>query len=390
MVSPKYTASRRSDAVYRTDFGNGVALCNCPGYARWSHCIHTKEALENMGDEITSTAIVPLDVAAKPSALPSVSELQVMLAIADRVPSMKGMVPDSVKTSDQAFALMLAGYELGVKPMVSLRHVFVINGRTEPSSQLMTGVVKARDTSAEFIFHERTNEACDVELCRGGKTVIRIRYTIEDAKRSGQANKPGPWKLYTADMLSWAALKRCCRIGAPDLINAVGTVEVEYAGELQDGFPRIEAPSGVDIAEADDAVSATIAEQATEPPLAPLGGEDAEQASLAPVDASPEQGRPAPPPPPNEPEPAPVPNDPGDYDKPERGQGQRHTMENVDWALMVSSLKGKGVLPSDIGHFFGLNRTATRDEIVEWLNKDVDNNTVVRLVEGARKTKRPA
>ena len=51
-------------------------------------------------------------------------------------------------------AVMLAGWEVGAKPMTALRHMFVVNGRTEPDAQLMMGIVKARDPSARFQFQE--------------------------------------------------------------------------------------------------------------------------------------------------------------------------------------------------------------------------------------------
>src|SRR5207244_565354 len=129
-------------------------------------------------------------------------------------------------------AVLLAGWELGVKPMTAFRHIFVVNGRTEPDAQVMMGLVRAKDPSAQFIFHQYTAEYCDVELRRGGESVIRVMYTIDDAIRSGQTAKGGPWKQYPRDMCAWAAVKRACRLGAPDLVNAIPSVMEGDAADL--------------------------------------------------------------------------------------------------------------------------------------------------------------
>ena len=224
-----------SERIYRVDAYRGVAVCNCPGYRSHGHCRHEKEVRDEM--EENTQALVPIEVTPPKTTLPQLHEIELMSAIAQRVSQAEGMIPDSIKTPDQAFAIMLAGWELGARPMSSFRHIFTVNGKTEPDAQLMMGVVKARDPSANFIFHEMSSDRCDATLERAGHVPLRMDYTMEDATQSGQANKPGPWKNYTADMLRWACIKRLCRIGAPDLINAVAGVSVENASDLLNTLP---------------------------------------------------------------------------------------------------------------------------------------------------------
>jgi hypothetical protein len=150
-------------------------------------------------------------------------------------------VPAAVDTPAKAFAIMLAGWEVGAKPMTALRHMFVINGRTEPDAQLMMGIVKARDPSARFVFHSRADDLCDVELFRGGRPVVRLAYTAADAERAGLLKKGGPWTQYRKDMMAWAAVKRVCRLGAPDLINAISGVDVGEAGDMMGDLPDEDA-----------------------------------------------------------------------------------------------------------------------------------------------------
>lgn len=232
-----------------------------------------------------SKALVPIHVTPPATTLPTIPEVQIIKTIANSVIEARGhAVPAGIDSPEKAFAVMLAGWELGLKPMTALRHCFVVNGRTEPDAQAMMGVVQARDPTARFVFHERTREACEVELQRGGQTIIRSRYTIEDAQASGQTKREGsPWRLYPRDMLAWAAVKRACRFGAPDLINAIAGTDVGEAAEVMDALPT----------EAAEAIPAEAipAEALVNPGDEPI---DAESREVPPAEAEPAQAEAAP------------------------------------------------------------------------------------------------
>jgi len=189
-----------------------------------------------------SRALVPIEVSPPVAVLPTRPEIGIMTELARSVVNARGhAVPAAVDTPAKAFAIMLAGWEVGAKPMTALRHMFVINGRTEPDAQLMMGIVKARDPSARFVFHSRADDLCDVELFRGGRPVVRLAYTAADAERAGLLKKGGPWTQYRKDMMAWAAVKRVCRLGAPDLINAISGVDVGEAGDMMGDLPDEDA-----------------------------------------------------------------------------------------------------------------------------------------------------
>ena len=207
----------------------------------------------------------PLEVSIPPRSLPTQAELSVMGKIAQTLVQARGhSVPKEIDSAAKAAAVLLAGWELGVKPMTAFRHIFVVNGRTEPDAQVMMGLVRAKDPSAQFIFHVYTTSACEVELRRGGKHVVTGMYTMEDARASGQLAKGGPWKQYPRDMLAWAAVKRACRLGAPDLVNAIPSVMEGDAADLLEENQRTEEAeaewSGRVDPEADDELEAAYAE----------------------------------------------------------------------------------------------------------------------------------
>ena len=218
------------------------AVCDCPGFLSHHHCKHMEEIMNDLKvDPWESKSLVPLETRPPSALLPSREEISVMGMLAKSVILARGhAVPAALDSAGKAFAVMLAGWELGLKPMTALRHVFVVNGRTEPDAQVMRGIVLARDRTAEFI-DSRTEDSHTVELWRGGKLRVSCTYTMQDAQRSGQASKPGPWQQYTADMLAWAATKRACRLGAPDLINEIeaGSIAVDEAEAM---LPTEESP----------------------------------------------------------------------------------------------------------------------------------------------------
>lgn len=191
---------------------------------------------ENIPDEraLTEGTEPPAPVAVSPPTrvLPTMQELGLMSAIARTLVNARGhAVPKDIDSPSKAAAVLLAGWELGLRPMTAFRHVYVVNGRTDVDAQVMMGLVKAKEPEADFIFHAYTSQACKVELRRPGRTPIVVEYTAEDAKASGQLDKPGPWKGYRRDMLAWAAVKRACKLGAPDIINAIPSVDV---GDMPD------------------------------------------------------------------------------------------------------------------------------------------------------------
>lgn len=228
----------------------------------------------NSGGSTAVVQYVPQPIAlGQARGLPTVPEIEIMRVIASTVAKAAGMVPDWIKTEEQALAVMIAGHEMGLAPMTALRHVFIVNGRTEFDSQILMGLIKAGDPSADFEFERLDREGCIVTLHRAGKRPLRVSYLKADAEASGQLtpkqrkkyapddwywdaaakkNKlksnarsigmediPGPWQLYPRDMYAWAAIKRTGRLGAPEIINGIPTHAIR---ELIEAPAWVKAP----------------------------------------------------------------------------------------------------------------------------------------------------
>lgn len=127
-----------------------------------------------------------------------------------------GLVPRGL-TPEQAYLSLLAGRELGLSDVQSLRLVQAIEGRIALTAQAMGGLLQRAGGS--IIWHESTDEAADVEVRFGG-SVRRTRWTIEMAKRAGLAGR-GTWQRYPMAMLSARALSDACRYAAPSVLAGV-------------------------------------------------------------------------------------------------------------------------------------------------------------------------
>lgn len=207
---------------------------------------------------------MPFEARRPGSGLPTMPELSVIMAIAGTAGMTQGMVPSYVKTKEQAAAIMIAGHELGLGPMNSLQHLFVVNGKIQPDGQAMAAVAMANDPTIRFEITETSAEACSITMHRRGGA-MKFEATIQDAKRAGLV-KPGPWEKFPADMLRWFVIKRLCRLGAADVMNAVQPVVTMAGAEnlLEAAAPMLEAPDpDVEIPEVE---IATVAEPSAEGP----------------------------------------------------------------------------------------------------------------------------
>lgn len=209
--------------------------CTCPGYEFHGHCWAIEYVREERAMTNETTALVPMKVEPPKSILPSQDELSVIGTLAKTVVMAHGhAVPKEIDSPAKAAAVMLAGRELGVPPMSALRHIAVVNGKTEPDAQLMAGIIVAHEPDALFEVIEQTEDSCTVRFTRpsrGRDARWEYTYSLADAKRAQLADKGG-WKTFPKDMMRWAAIKRLARTYAPDLINGVGTIEVGAMGSL--------------------------------------------------------------------------------------------------------------------------------------------------------------
>ena len=161
--------------------------------------------------------------------------------------------------------LMQTAQDLGVPPVASLQHIHIITTTQSVTvslgAHLIMGII-AR-AKAGTIAIDEGDDYCELTGKRPGGVVEEhtVRYTIEDARQAGLADKH-TWKSHRRDMLYARALGRLSRRMWPDLLFGM-----YVQGEIPDE-DAIPAPSVATVTvEPDDNVIDSTAREvpATEP-----------------------------------------------------------------------------------------------------------------------------
>lgn len=136
-----------------------------------------------------------------------------------------GFLPKAIDTPEKAIAIMMAGRELGIEPMRSIRELHVIDGKVGISAKLMSSLVYERLPTATLKITETNDASCTVIAGRpGDDKPASFTFTIDDAKRAGLLEKD-VWKKWTRDMLRNRAISEACRAVFPDVVGGAYTPE---------------------------------------------------------------------------------------------------------------------------------------------------------------------
>lgn len=128
------------------------------------------------------------------------------------------LLPEALagKPSD-ILATILAGAELGLAPMQSLRGIVIIKGKPTLSADTMGALVKRRRDVCEYlVVRESSDKRATYETKRvGDPSPTSLSFTSDDAVRAKLNGEN--WQKYPAAMLRARALSAICRSVYPDL-----------------------------------------------------------------------------------------------------------------------------------------------------------------------------
>jgi hypothetical protein len=141
-------------------------------------------------------------------------------------------------------AAILAGRELGIGPMTSLRHVQLVEG----SPSLSAEYKRARVLSAghEFDILDLSTTRCRVAGRRRGSTKppLEVTFTIEDAQRAGLIKPRGAWVTRPRRMLFARAGTELCDFLFADATNGLATTELLDGDTGEDELAGYDEPDG--------------------------------------------------------------------------------------------------------------------------------------------------
>jgi hypothetical protein len=130
-------------------------------------------------------------------------------------------------TPAAVLSTVLAGRELGLPAMASLRGIHIVEGRHMLSSDLLRALVIRSGLAKTFRCTERTAERATFITQRGDEPPMELSYTIAEAAGAGLVKPKSGWEKNPADMLVARASAKLARLVYPDLVHGLYT-EAEF------------------------------------------------------------------------------------------------------------------------------------------------------------------
>lgn len=172
--------------------------------------------------------------------------------LADRFAKSALIPGDLRQRPEDVFVTLLAGHELGLAPMASLRAIHVVKGKPILSADAMVAIVLGRGACEYFLCIEETDSSVTYETKRTGAPMAqRATWTIRDAERAGLANGDN-WRKYPRAMLKARCKASLARDVYPDVLagcyeeseaSEVGVLDVQVVEKLPAQAKQADAPS---------------------------------------------------------------------------------------------------------------------------------------------------
>lgn len=148
-----------------------------------------------------------------------------------------GFLPQGIKTSEQALAIIMTGRELGIPPMASFSTINVIQGKPTVSPQLMLALIN-RSGQLEDMRLNTGERGATCTMKRRGRQPYTAHFGPDEARAMGLSAKDN-YKKQAPTMYQWRAVAQAARAVFPDVVLGLYTpdemgadVRVTEAGEM--------------------------------------------------------------------------------------------------------------------------------------------------------------
>lgn len=140
-------------------------------------------------------------------------------------------------------AAILAGAELGLKPMATLKSIDVIQGTPALRAHAMRGIVQKQGHEIELV--ESTPERCVMRGRRKGSEAWQtVEWTIQRAAQMKLTEK-AEWKKQPQNMLVARTTGELCRLIASDALHGMPYVSEELEGTVHAEVVPAKAPLSI-------------------------------------------------------------------------------------------------------------------------------------------------
>lgn len=214
--------------------------------------------------------------------MPTTEELTALERLAERLFKGKAF-PDTVRSVDTAFAILLKGWELGMPAMAAAAGIAIVSGKVSLGADATAGAcLRHRDICLYFSLVESTGEVARYETRRAGAPApVVLAYTIAQAKTAGLTGS-STWQKHAPAMLRARCAAALARAVYPDLV--AGCYDPDEAAEIRGEYARTEPVAAPSLATVE---TPSIAALGVEAPAAPAplafaspGLSDAELAAM--------------------------------------------------------------------------------------------------------------
>lgn len=167
-----------------------------------------------------------------------ISNLAVSIAKTSFAGQLRGQV-------EEVTAVILAGHELGLKPMAALKSMDIIQGTPALRAHAMRGLVLSHGHKVQLV--ESTHEKCVYRGRRSDEGDGDWQYVTWDMARARQLGltEKKEWKKQPKTMLVARATGEICRLVAPDVLHGLPYAAEELEGTVHAEFAPAKAPLSV-------------------------------------------------------------------------------------------------------------------------------------------------
>ena len=135
-----------------------------------------------------------------------------------------------VGSPDQAAAIMLKGFELGLGLAASFEFVQVIQGKPTLSPRGALALIQ-QSSECTGIEIDEGDDYCQVTMKRKNGFSYTTRFTMDDAKQAGLVKPDSGWEKYPKNMLRWRTVGYCADVVFPDVIGGMKRAD-EFGAEI--------------------------------------------------------------------------------------------------------------------------------------------------------------
>lgn len=139
-----------------------------------------------------------------------------------------------VNSPQQAMAIMLKGYELGLSLTAAFEFIQVVQGKPTLSPRGALALILQHPELDSIKIEDKPN-ACSVWMKRKNGFEYTLEFSMADAEKAGVIKPDSGWSKYPQNMLRWRAVGFCADVVFPDVIGGSRRADELGANITPDG-----------------------------------------------------------------------------------------------------------------------------------------------------------